>query len=95
MEGDAARHRSTLPLVYGEGLTRWSIAVFVLFWSLICPRVCHVPFDSIWCYVPVTIAISMALLVILFRQQRSDELVWKLWGAWMTAIYALRLYQAP
>lgn len=95
MGGDAARNRFTLPLVYGEGLARWSIALFVLFWSLVCPRVCHVPFDSIWYHVPLSIAIAMSLLVTLFRNKGSDEVVWKLWGAWMAAIYALQLFQRP
>ncbi|MCJ1257383.1 hypothetical protein MMC24_005208 [Lignoscripta atroalba] len=37
MEGDAARGRRTLPLVHGEWIARWSIAVPVIAWSLICP----------------------------------------------------------
>ena len=37
MEGDITRGRRTLPLVHGESMARWSIAIPVALWSLICP----------------------------------------------------------
>ncbi|KAJ8129222.1 hypothetical protein O1611_g4410 [Lasiodiplodia mahajangana] len=36
-EGDAARGRSTVPLVCGDRVARWSISAGVLFWSVVFP----------------------------------------------------------
>ncbi|ERF75309.1 hypothetical protein EPUS_00101 [Endocarpon pusillum Z07020] len=35
--GDAAIGRRSIPLVYGDGPARWSIAVLVTTWSFLCP----------------------------------------------------------
>ncbi len=37
VEGDKARGRRTSPLVHGDGVARWSIALPVALWSVVCP----------------------------------------------------------
>lgn len=93
MEGDAARNRSTLPLVFGESITRWSIAVFALVWSLVCPKLWQVHPMSIGRFIPLGIALYKAVLVTRCRYESSDKVVWKLWGAWVAAIYVLPLFK--
>ncbi|KAL2207064.1 hypothetical protein CC79DRAFT_1252592, partial [Sarocladium strictum] len=36
-EGDAEIGRRAIPLIYGDPFTRWSTAVGVFFWSIVCP----------------------------------------------------------
>eukprot|EP00136_Aspergillus_niger_P001987 XP_001391173.2 hypothetical protein ANI_1_1438064 [Aspergillus niger CBS 513.88] len=37
VEGDRAKNRRTMPIVMGDGPARWSVAVPVAIWSVVCP----------------------------------------------------------
>ncbi|KAI9878274.1 MAG: hypothetical protein M1830_001374, partial [Pleopsidium flavum] len=37
--GDRIRGRQTAPLVWGDGIARWSIAIPILVWSFVCPTI--------------------------------------------------------
>lgn len=41
IEGDRMRGRRTMPLVYGQRVSRCSLAVLILIWSLACPIFCN------------------------------------------------------
>lgn len=91
MVGDAARGRKTMPLLYGEGITRWSMAISVMLWSVVCLVFCNVPSKLVWC-APLGIASLMAGTTLLSQKVSSDELVWKLWCIWTAILYVLPLF---
>ena len=85
--GDRVRGRRTVPVVYGDGVARVSIAIPVLAWSVICP--------SFWqsnVLGHVVIGCACAFFVgrlLLFRTHAADILTWKFWCIWMTTVYLL------
>ena len=86
-KGDALRNRSTVPLVLGDGVARWTIAIPVLFWSFFCPRfwALEIPF-----FAPtVLIGLVIAVRVVLVRDVPGDRLTFRFWCLWMIIMYAL------
>lgn len=90
MKGDSARNRLTMPLRYGETVTRWSIAGFALLWSFLCPAYCQISRLWVWC-MPLSIGVVMAVLVTRYRNEASDKVVWTLWCIWVALLYLLPL----
>lgn len=90
MKGDAARNRLTMPLKYGENVTRWSIAGFSLLWSYLCPAFCQISSLAVW-GVPLSVGGAMAVLVLRYRNEASDKVVWSLWCIWVAMLYLLPL----
>ncbi|KAM7206085.1 Digeranylgeranylglyceryl phosphate synthase [Naviculisporaceae sp. PSN 640] len=45
-EGDKSRNRKTVPLVFGDWFSRWAVAAFVPFWSVMCAAFWHDPLES-------------------------------------------------
>lgn len=88
-EGDAQRGRGTLPLVWGDGFARWSIAVPVLYWSLVCPAFWQM---EIWGFVlPLAVGGLLAGRLLLLRTVKQDKVTWKIWCFWTMTLYALPL----
>ena len=85
VEGDAARHRRTIPLVMGQRVARWSAASFVVFWTLACA--------SYWCLklsysaFPVIAGTTLAALILTSRDVRCDKMAWKFWCLWIAVLY--------
>ncbi|OTA53813.1 hypothetical protein K449DRAFT_409628 [Hypoxylon sp. EC38] len=92
--GDKARDRKTMPLLYGDALSRWILAIFVTGWSLVCLSFWHV---HAWTIQGVLLGIvtSTAMLVIMNRGQECDRWVWRLWCLWITILYMLPLFSSP
>lgn len=89
MKGDALRGRKTLPLVRGQGVARWSIAIPVILWSFFCPKYWNL---SLWGFVlPVSVGILLAVRVICLRSVAADGVSWNLWCVWTTILYLLPL----
>ncbi len=86
-EGDQARGRKTVPLVLGDRPARWTVAVPVLVWSIVCPT-----FLSLQIYTFVT-SIALGLVVagrvLLTEGVAADRFTWKLWSLWLTFLYLL------
>lgn len=104
MEGDAARGRRTVALVYGEAATRMSLVVMVLIWSALCPWLWWgvASRDESWGTIrivllslPVVTGGLIGALTLLSgkssKPQILDKIVWKLWCAWITCLYLLPL----
>ena len=89
MEGDAARGRRTLPLVHGETVARWSIAVPVAAWSFICPAF----WESGVIGYGISIATGTVLLirVLLLKGQMAYRRTWGVWCLWTMTLYLLPL----
>ncbi|KAL2043851.1 hypothetical protein N7G274_003371 [Stereocaulon virgatum] len=86
-EGDKARGRRTLPLVIGDMPARWSIAVFVAFWSLVAPTFWRLGLSG---YVlPVVLSGLIAGSLLWKRAVEDDKFSFKIWNVWVVAIYAL------
>lgn len=88
-EGDAARGRGTLPLVHGDGVARWTIAIPVVSWSFICAIFWNPPLYGY--IVPIAIGGTLAIRVLSFRSVTADKVTWKMWCLWTISLYLLPL----
>lgn len=87
IEGDKARGRLTVPLLYGETAARVSLSAMVMFWSAACPLFWDA---SAWGWaVSTSLGCAMSVLALQKRGQWWDEVVWKLWCLWIAALYLL------
>lgn len=92
MKGDRARQRKTLPLVYGEEVARWSLAVLVVLWSVIFPVFCNVQIPVVR-WLPLGVGSFISVLTTLYQHEYSDKLVWNLWCFWVAGLYLLPLFK--
>lgn len=87
--GDGLRGRRTIPLVAGDTLGRWSIAVPMSFWCIFCPWYFASP--------PVGFAVSgglgglVAARSLLLRSVPADIMTFRLWNLWLLLVYGLPL----
>ena len=89
-EGDAVRERRTLPLVMGDGFARWTIAGFVMGWSLAAPTFWSV---SVLGYVlTVAIGATITFRILWLRKVEADKDTWTCWCLWMVSLYLLPLW---
>ena len=89
--GDAEKGRKTLPLVWGDGTARWSIAVPVMLWSLFLPAFWELEY---WAWgLPLLLGMLLSGRVVLMRQVEHDKVTWKLWCAWALSLYLLPLFK--
>ena len=86
-EGDRTRGRKTAPLVLGETVSRWFIAVSHLVWSLVCSAFWQ-PGPLGWLPSAV-LSTYIALRVVQKREPREDVKTWKLWCLWLIMFYFL------
>ena len=90
-EGDRARRRSTAPLVLGDSMARWTVAVPVMIWSVVCPAYWML---DVWGYLtPVTLGCLVTARLFLWRDVVADRLTWKFWSLWMMSLYVLPLFR--
>ncbi|KAF1995583.1 hypothetical protein P154DRAFT_445175 [Amniculicola lignicola CBS 123094] len=90
VEGDKARGRRTMPLVYGDALARWSICVSVLFWSLCCPYYWNLHLIG---YLPsVSLGGVIGARSCMAKNSKADAVTWKLWCVWIGVLYLLPLH---
>ncbi|KAK8109749.1 hypothetical protein PG999_007886 [Apiospora kogelbergensis] len=91
--GDAARGRSTAPLVLGDTAARWSIVAAVLTWSVAVPAVLglRLPDDWIAYVVPACAGLATAARLLMKRGVSEDKITFKFWALWCVILYALPL----
>lgn len=94
-EGDRARARLTAPLVIGDALTRWTIALPILSFSIGCPAFWGIDLSAIPGMIVVILGAIVAARVIWFRSQSADRATWKLWSYWLITLYTLPLAKNP
>ncbi|KAL6720839.1 hypothetical protein ACLMJK_002764 [Lecanora helva] len=82
-DGDRARGRQTAPLILGELIARRTIAVFIIFWSLVC--------SMIWgnWILPSVAGFYVAYRVTWQQGKSNDRQSWKLWCMWTAVLYLL------
>ena len=92
-QGDAARGRSTTPLVLGDARARWTIAVPVLCWSVATPTFWRLAW---WAYcLPLGLGCLVAVRVLSVRSVQGDRTTFKCWAVWIISIYVLPLVSNP
>ncbi len=89
VQGDRLRGRKTVPLVHGEEIARWSVAVMVAAWSVFCPIFWGL---SVLGFLPsLGVGGYLSVTVIRHRSVRADKVSWRMWCAWMMTLYLLPL----
>ena len=85
--GDRGRGRRTIPLVFGDSISRWSIAGFVLLWSCCCASFWK---SKDWAFASlILLGGYVASQAVLKRSPRDDRLTWRLWCLWLMMLYLL------
>ena len=87
--GDRIRGRKTVPLVIGDGPTRWMTAIAMIFWGYLCPRF----WNSAMTVTALgsLLAGTVAARCLLLRTIEADRVTFKLWNLWMTLVFLLPL----
>ena len=88
-DGDRARGRGTIPLILGDWMARWTIAIPVTARSLFCPAFWGV--GVLGFLLPVAMGGAIAIRVLVKRSVAADRATWKLWCLWTMSLYALPL----
>lgn len=85
--GDRARGRRTAPLVLGDKLARWTIAVPLVIWSFVCPYVWDLELGCLAFH--TLIGVYLANRVLQRRNEQKDRRTWQLWCLWTALLYTL------
>lgn len=89
MEGDRARDRKTVPLIWGERVARNSAAGMVAVWSLVCPLFWNARMAV--CAVFGLAGMGLGVWIVWWRGVEADRVAWRLWCIWMMGLFALPL----
>jgi 4-hydroxybenzoate polyprenyltransferase len=92
-EGDRVRGRRSAPIVLGDEVVRWSVAIPIMVSSVGCPLFFGLGVAS---YI-FTLAMGglVAYRTLACRDVKSDKLTWKLWALWTCSLFALPLVKNP
>jgi 4-hydroxybenzoate polyprenyltransferase len=86
-EGDRLRDRKTLPIVFGDNLTRWGNAVVIIFFSLMVPSFWRMDLSGY--FLPVLLGTIISGRTLFFKTLASDKQTFRLWCLWLTSLYCL------
>lgn len=92
-EGDRVRGRRSAPVVLGDELVRWSVAVPIVLSSLFCPAFFGLSLTSF--VVTVSSGSFVAFRSLAYRNLKSDKVTWKLWALWTCGLFVLPLVKNP
>ncbi|MCJ1237975.1 hypothetical protein MMC14_005962 [Varicellaria rhodocarpa] len=87
--GDRLRGRNTVPLVLGDYLARWTIAIPVALWSGVCPMFWELGLAGYMA--PTFIGTIVVFRTLSKRTIEADKLTFKIWNLWMVILYLLPL----
>ncbi|KAF1948661.1 hypothetical protein CC80DRAFT_583646 [Byssothecium circinans] len=87
--GDAVRGRMTAPLVHGDSIARYTIALPIFFWSVYCPWFFDASVLGYTC--SVVVGGYLAFRILFNRGVANDKISWKLWCVWTMVLYGLPL----
>ncbi|KAF2123716.1 hypothetical protein P153DRAFT_426922 [Dothidotthia symphoricarpi CBS 119687] len=89
IEGDRSTGRKTVPIVLGDQVCRWAIAIPVVGFSVACPTSFHLGVSS---YIAtVGFGFLVALRTLVSRHPEADKSTWKLWALWTCSLFVLPL----
>ena len=85
--GDHLRQRRTLPLVFGDGPARWTIAIPVAFWSFLCPRFLHM--GAFGFLMPLLVGGNVIFRTLTVRSVEGDKHTYRVYNLWMVILFLL------
>ena len=91
-EGDKARGRRTAPVVLGTALTRVSVCMGVLLWSVVCPIYWQVSSGIV--AVTLLAGLLLSARVMLCRGSKADRTSFITWSWWEMGIFLLPIFRA-
>lgn len=91
-EGDRQRGRNTVPLVIGDRLGRWSVAVPVALVSVLTPAFWRLGYAG-WA-VPMVVGSVVIVRLFACRTVGADKTTFRLWNLWMGVLYLLPLFRS-
>lgn len=87
--GDAERSRHTVPLVMGDSAARWSIALPMIGWGILCPIFWDIH-PLLWSG-QAALAWTVALRTLIVRHVSGDQLTFRIWNVWVACVYLMPL----
>jgi hypothetical protein len=75
--------------VLGDAVGRWTIAVPVVFWSVVCPSLFLSQLGVAGFAAPVVLGVVVAGRLMLWRDVEDDKTTWKLWALWTVVLFSL------
>lgn len=98
-EGDAARGRRTVPLVIGDGTTRWITALFIWFWSIALPTYWGNSRFTAGYVPPLFVGSLVVARMLSYRSSKADRATFNYYTlVWLPSLYAIPLlsrYEIP
>lgn len=91
--GDKARGRRSAPLVLGDAVARWTIAVPIVVWSVVCPLFLKVGLPGY--LITCVLGFLIVARIFIWRSIDADRTTWKLWTAWTALLYMLPVMKSP
>jgi len=88
--GDAAAGRKTIPLLFGDGPARWSIALGCVFWSFVATGY-YWSSGSLGYLLTGSLAAMVVWRTLCLRSVEEDRTTFVVYNVWLTSIYALPL----
>jgi 4-hydroxybenzoate polyprenyltransferase len=86
-DGDRAKGRHSAPLILGDYVARWTVAVPVVLWSFICPFMWDIGILG-WVS-PIAVGSVIAVRELWLREPVADHNTWVLWACWLSCLYLL------
>ncbi|KAH8816996.1 UbiA prenyltransferase family-domain-containing protein [Xylogone sp. PMI_703] len=91
-EGDKIRGRRTMALALGDGTTRWITALFISFWSIVCPAYWGNGHFTMGYILPPLIGITVSARVLSNRSVKADRSTFHYYTLlWLPALYSIPL----
>ena len=90
--GDSARGRRSLPLVVGDGIARFSVALPIAVWSIICPAFWRL--EGRFFILPLALGAFIIFRLFHYRSVSADKTSFRLWNAWVVVLYTLPFLEA-
>ncbi|KAI0186652.1 UbiA prenyltransferase family [Xylaria flabelliformis] len=87
--GDAASGRRTVPLVVGDSPARWSIALGVIWWSIVSAR--YWSSGSVGYQLTGSLALWVAWRTLFMRTVTADRTTFLIYNGWLMSVYSLPL----
>lgn len=83
-KGDKHRGRSTIPILFGDTIARWSVIVPMVFWSYSVPYFWVVPWQGY--LVPLGVGGVICCRVLILKDAENDRITYKMWGLWLACL---------
>ncbi|KAL8693256.1 MAG: hypothetical protein Q9218_001890 [Villophora microphyllina] len=89
-DGDRAKGRSTIPLLFGDEVGRWSVIVPMAGWTFFAPRY----WDCNFQYSMVLLAIGAVVMKrLVIGDKEGYKKTFRLWNCWIIALYMLPAFR--